>query len=356
MKIFRILLPGLGLLLLGFLVGTLGLSQILQNLAVMGWSFALVLVLAFGWHITNTVAWSFAFPADAFRPRLVSLFMAKLAGEAVNQLTPLANLGGEPLKAYLLRQQSPTARGLASVVINKTAQVFTGLAFTAIGLSLVILNWELPLSVPLPVRGGLAALFVAAALLLLAVWRKQQHMFSSLLGFVRRVGIRLDVVERRVAKAVRIDENISSFYRQNKPRFALVLGFHACGWLLGACETWIILRGLGDGVDFEIAFLITSLTVIINSLFFFMPSNIGVLEGGQVFLFLTLGLDPAVGLSLGIVKRIRKIFWISIGWLFLTHLSRALVRGGRTQGDLVVSAADPVAVGTITAGSGSHFQ
>jgi uncharacterized protein (TIRG00374 family) len=342
MKIFRILLPGLGLLLLGFLVGTLGLGQTLQNLASMGWSFGLVLLLAFGWHITNSIAWSFAFPADAFRPRLLSLFMSKLAGEAVNQLTPLANLGGEPLKAYLLRQQSPTSRGLASVVVNKTAQVFTGLIFTAVGLSLVILYWEFPQSIPLPIKGGLATLFITAASLLLILWRKQQHMFSSLLGFVRRLGIRLDVVERRVAKAVRIDENISSFYRQNKARFGLVLFFHACGWMLGALETWVILRTLGEGVGFEIAFLITSLAVIINCLFFFMPSNIGVLEGGQVFLFLALGLDPAMGLSLGIVKRMRKIIWILVGWLFLTHLSRALVRGGRTEGDLVISSEKPI--------------
>ena len=74
------------------------------------------------------------------------------------------------------------------------------------------------------------------------------------------------------------------------------------------------------------AFLITSLTVIINSLFFFMPSNIGVLEGGQVFLLTTLGLNPAIGLSLGIAKRMRKTFWIFVGWLFLTHLSRQALK------------------------------
>ena len=74
MKMFRILLPGLGLLLLGFLVGTLGLVEILQNLAVMGWSFFLVLLLAFGWHVTNSIAWSFAFPADAFHTCLLMAF------------------------------------------------------------------------------------------------------------------------------------------------------------------------------------------------------------------------------------------------------------------------------------------
>ena len=42
-----------------------------------------------------------------------------------------------------------------------------------------------------------------------------------------------------------------------------------------------------------------------------------------MFLFITLGLNPALGLSLGIVKRMRKIVWISIGWLFLAYLGRA---------------------------------
>ncbi|MEE3338974.1 MAG: lysylphosphatidylglycerol synthase domain-containing protein, partial [Candidatus Latescibacterota bacterium] len=116
---------------------------------------------------------------------------------------------------------------------------------------------------------------------------------------------------------------ISLFYREHKLRFFLVLLFHTLGWMLGVCETFVILESLNTGVGFDIAFLITSLAVVINSLFFFMPSNIGVLEGGQVFLFLTLGLDPATGLSLGIIKRMRKIFWIGLGWLFLAQLSRS---------------------------------
>jgi len=53
-----------------------------------------------------------------------------------------------------------------------------------------------------------------------------------------------------------------------------------------------------------------------------MPSNIGVLEGGQVFLMTTLGINPAIGLSLGITKRMRKTFWLVVGWIFLSRLSR----------------------------------
>jgi len=324
MRLLRLALPALGLLLLGYLVGKLGFQEILRNLAVLKWSFPLVLLLAFSWHITNSIAWSFAFPPDACRPSLRSLFMAKLAGEAINQLTPLANLGGEPLKAYLLKAQSPTSRGLASVVVNKNGQVITGLGFTTLGLVLLIVDWDLPQSIPLPLQAGLGTLAASAALLLWLIYRTQRHMFSSLVEVLRRLGLRFDFIENRVAKAMRIDANISHFYREHRTRFALVMGFHAVGWMLGACETYVILRVLGDGIGFGVAFLITSLTVIINSLFFFMPSSIGVLEGGQVFLFITLGLDPAMGLSLGIAKRMRKIIWIFVGWLLLKRLSRDL--------------------------------
>ena len=325
MRLFKLLMPALGLLFLGYLIGKLGPEVIWRNFAVLKWSFPLILLLACSWHITNTIAWSFAFPPGAFRPRLHSLFMAKLAGEAVNQLTPLANIGGEPLKAYLLKSESPASRGLASVVINKTAQVITGLFFTAVGLSLVILYWTLPQAIPLPIQLGLATLLVIGALLVWFLWRKQQHLFSSLLALLSRLGMRTDLLERRLTKAVRIDQSICQFYKNHKARFFLVMFFHSLGWLLGAFETFVIIRALGTQIDFSVAFLITSLTVIINSLFFFMPSNIGVLEGGQVFLLTTLGLSPALGLSLGIVKRMRKIFWISIGWLFLTHLSKDML-------------------------------
>ena len=326
MKLFKLAMPALGLLFLGYLIGRLGPEAILHNFATLKWTFPFILLLACTWHITNSIAWSFAFPSGAFRPRLHALFMAKLAGEAVNQLTPLANIGGEPLKAYLLRRESPPSRGLASVVINKTAQIITGLFFTAIGLSLVVLYWTLPRAIPLPIQLGLGILLAIGALLIWFLWRKQQHLFSSLLAFLSRMGVRTDLLERRLAKAVRIDHGISQFYRDCKGRFFLVMFFHSIGWLLGACETFVILRALGAQIDFSVAFLITSLTLLINALFFFMPSNIGVMEGGQVFLLATLGLDPAMGLSLGIAKRMRKIFWISIGWLFLTRLSRNVLQ------------------------------
>ena len=57
-----------------------------------------------------------------------------------------------------------------------------------------------------------------------------------------------------------------------------------------------------------------------------MPSNIGVMEGSLVFLFASLGLDPALGLSLGLTRRLRRVVWIFVGWICLSYMSRDVIR------------------------------
>ena len=322
MKLLKLVIPISGILLLGYLIGSLGSDQIVRHLDVLKWTFPQVLILALSWHITNSIAWRFAFMPDCSIPSIVTLFKGKLAGEAVSQITPLANLGGEPLKAYLLRKTTPSSDALAAVVVNKAAQTLTGIAFSALGLSLVLLNSNLPLDIPAPVQIGLITLMTLTVAVMLFVWKKQTHLFSSILQLIRKFGMSTTNIEQKMDNARRIDAQIQKFYKSHKLRFTLVLIFHSLGWMLGACETYVILRALEPSFDFPIAFLITSLTVIINTLFVFMPSNIGVLEGGQVFLMTTLGINPAIGLSLGITKRMRKTFWLVLGWVFLSRLSR----------------------------------
>ena len=59
----------------------------------------------------------------------------RLAGEAVNNLTPTANMGGEAVKVYLLRQRGvPGDAGTASVVAAKTALTVSQVAFILVGL------------------------------------------------------------------------------------------------------------------------------------------------------------------------------------------------------------------------------
>ena len=106
-KVFKIAMPGIGLLFLGYLIGAMDPSEVGRNLAVLKWSFPLALGLACTWHITNSIAWSFAFSPEQGRPKLRSLFMAKLAGEAVSQLTPLSQSWRRTAQGLSPQKRSP---------------------------------------------------------------------------------------------------------------------------------------------------------------------------------------------------------------------------------------------------------
>jgi putative ABC transport system permease protein len=67
------------------------------------------------------------------------------------------------------------------------------------------------------------------------------------------------------------------------------------------------------------AYIIESLTKVINAVFAFVPGTIGVYEGGtEVILQKGLGFTPAAGLALALVRKAAIVSWTSAGLLVLT--------------------------------------
>src|SRR5919201_3122647 len=94
----------LGGLLLGLLVSYAGLGPIIDRLRTLGWSAPLILVPYLIVNVLDTFGWRRTLPPDVVaRVPFGAMYLARMAGEAVNSLTPTAAVGGEPVKAHLLR-------------------------------------------------------------------------------------------------------------------------------------------------------------------------------------------------------------------------------------------------------------
>src|SRR5687768_3258121 len=118
-----------GVLLIAYLIHRIGAAEILSAFRSLSWRLVLVLIFPTCLvAITDTVAWRFTFlrPPRSF----ARLFGIRLAGEAVNMATPTASVGGDLVKAYLLRPSMPLREGLASVIADKT----TGVVSQVLGL------------------------------------------------------------------------------------------------------------------------------------------------------------------------------------------------------------------------------
>ncbi len=72
---------------------------------------------------------------------------------------------------------------------------------------------------------------------------------------------------------------------------------------------------LGFPISFGAAVAIEAFTQAIKAAAFLIPSGVGMQEGGLVAIFLALG--AGVGLTVGLVRRLRELTWITAGLVTL---------------------------------------
>ena len=118
----RLVLLFLGFLTLVGLIWHIGPARILDAVTGVGLAAILIIllpsVLMYG---LEALGWRFTLGRHAAAVSFWRLFAIRTAGEVVNMTTPTAYVGGEPLKAYLLKEHGvPMVEGLASAVTAKT--------------------------------------------------------------------------------------------------------------------------------------------------------------------------------------------------------------------------------------------
>jgi len=302
-----------GVALLVVMIVEAGPARLLAGALRVGPSFLLVLAVSFSWFALNTWGWRLAFAAQDPEPPPGAwpLFGAYLAAEAVNNVTPLMALGGEPLKVALLSPRVAAERSVAAVVGDNVVHAITAPLFMLGGLALGWAAFDLERGLWLRLLAATAAI----GLLALAAWLAACR--GAVGGLVRLVARRFREGAGATlgAKADRVDALTSSFLGGGW-RFWASIALHLAGRTMGAVEAWIIVTALG--VPFSLAgavFVIAVAHVAVNLAFSIVPSQLGVQEAAAYLLFAAVGLDPASGVTLMLVRRVRGFVWIAVGLL-----------------------------------------
>jgi putative membrane protein len=304
-----------GLVLLGFLIRELGASSVLANLRLVGWGIVPIILQEAAAYLANTLGWRAAFPQPRPAISLRRLLAARIAGDAVNYVTPTASLGGEFVRSRLLRGQATNTAIVASVAVAKLSQTVGQIAFVIVGLAIVLDDTPLPAGIRHGLLGGLGAL---SALVVGLILVQRRGMFAPLLRFCERLGLpaRAPEFTRRLQH---LDEEIARIHAAANGAFFLSAACFFAGWIMGVVEIYLILWFLGVPVTVHRALTVEVFSVAIDGMLFFVPAKVGTQEGGKVLIFTILGFDPAKGLALGIVRRIRELTWASVGLLILSR-------------------------------------
>ncbi|MBW2134398.1 MAG: TIGR00374 family protein, partial [Deltaproteobacteria bacterium] len=59
--------------------------------------------------------------------------------------------------------------------------------------------------------------------------------------------------------------------------------------------------------------------ILITSLAFFIPGNLGVQDGGNILLTMGLHLGAILGATFSVIRRLREGFWLAVGLVVLAY-------------------------------------
>ncbi len=316
----KIFLICAGLLTLGFLVWHIGPDRIYDTASQLGPVALLILLIpsvimyaidAYGWKITLG-------PSAKHIPfwRVLAI---RTAGEVVNMTTPTAYVGGEPIKAYLLtRHRVPMVEGLASVVIAKTTMTLAEVVFILLGIALAFWGVGADGSSGQTIAAALVSVGFLVLVTAALVFMQQQGLFTSLLKFARKIGLKIHYFEVREKKLLSLDRTILDFYRDNRLTFCSSIGLFFAGWMAEALEVYIIIYLLGGPAAALSAISIGALSVFIKSGTFFIPGSLGAQDGGNMLLLRAFGYSDVTGITFALLRRFRELVWIGLGLLCLT--------------------------------------
>jgi len=315
----RALLVG-GVALLAVLIYGVGPRAVLDDLQLVGWGIVPIVLQEVIAYAFNTLGWWYAFAAPPLGIGFGRLVAIRMAGDAINSVTPTATLGGEVVRVRLLRDQVATTPAMASVTIAMLGQAVAQALYVACGLALLIAWSNLVSGMR---RELLMGVFVMGGLAVVLVIALRRGMFAPLVAGLRFIGLE-SVGSRLRAAAARLDDEIAAFHAAGAGRFARSVACFLVGWAEGLLEAGLILFFLHVPLSFERVLAIEVLSIAIEGILFFVPAKIGTQEGGKVVIFALLGLTPAQGLAFGLLRRVRELAWAAVGLALLSRLQSRL--------------------------------
>jgi len=315
MSVVRMLLPLAGLALFAGLLAHVDLDALGHQLMAVGvLGFGAVLAVHALSFLCDVLLWQLGFPpGPATRGHWWTYYRIRLVGEAWNNALPLASVGGEPLKARLLKDLfgvDYTASG-AAFMIAKTANLIALVVFLAVGFACMVGDARFASGYQLTAGLGLGAFALGCWL----VWLAQQGRLARMVMTVTPRSLRASPkLASFIHRVEDFDAALVAGYRGSPRRTLLILALAFLTWAAGVFEIQIILGAAGHPVDFTDAWMIEAAAQLVRAAAFFVPSGLGVVDGSFVLVTGIVTGSTPLGFLVAVVRRARDLAWLGLGF------------------------------------------
>ncbi len=260
---------------------------------------------------TAVFRWNLIISEQGYKINFLKLATYKISAFSVNYITPFSGMGGEPVRAFLLKNHKlKTAHALTSVVLDKSIETFTDASLSTISIAFILLA----VSVPEPVRQFLIAFLI--------ITFASVAVFYALSKTKKAVLKAITVVPLKIMKRIRkffneVDEAIKYFLKHKKTFLVKIVAISAIQWgltLLQFKAATMLIGFDAQITDLILIMIAAGLTSLIP-----VPAGIGVLEASQYSVFALIGAGGNLGIAFSLVIRMKDLIVSFLGFVFLSH-------------------------------------
>ena len=291
-------------------------DDLLNNLRRAGFYLPLVLLLWLFIYLINTLSWYIILRSGGKTSPLgfMQLYKFTVSGFALNYVTPVGLMGGEPYRIMELTPFVGMERATSSVILYVMMHIFSHfllwLSSVFIYVCVYPVSWEMGI-----VLGLITALCLFLGTLFVKGYRHGMAVACVRMGshipFLKHRVIRFS--ETHKEKLENIDKQIALLHQQKKSTFYSALFLEYSARIVSCLEVWLILTVLTTNVSFVNCILIVAFSSLLANLLFFLPMQLGGREGGFALAVGGLSLSGAYGVYAALITRVRELFWIVIG-------------------------------------------
>ncbi len=313
-----------GVLILAYMIYRIGLGVIWENVQKTGWWFVPIIAIWLIVYILNALAWDTIMrdkksPVPC-HPSFLKVLKVTISGYAINYITPVVALGGEPYRIYEMKEKFGTHKATSSVLSYSIMHILSHFIFwmCSIVLIIVLLNPSTGLII------GCAVTFCLFAFLLYVIFKGyKKGLVGKVFFWLEKIPFVKKPVKRFAEKNMEafneIDRNIVNLSTKRKPAFFLALGLEIAARVISCFEIFFIAKAVDINMGLIDSIVVYAGSTLFANIMFFSPMQLGTREGGLALVLKIMGHAGSFGIYMGLVMRIRELFWIAIG-LLLTRI------------------------------------
>lgn len=311
-----------GVLILGWMIYATGIDKIWKNIQETGLWFIPIIGIWLVVYILNTFA-SYSIIRDKStpkecRPSFGKVMKVTISGFAINYITPVVALGGEPYKIIELQDNLGSHKATSVILSHSMMHILSHFVFWIISTFLIVFildpSWGIVVGC-----AAMCLLFCWVLYMIFVGYRKglivKTFRILGKIPLVKKWAKKF--TEEKLQSLQEIDQNIVTLYTKRKPTFFLALLLELSARVVSCFELFFIAKAVGLDMTVLDSIVLYAGSTLFANILFFSPMQLGTREGGLALTLKMMGIKPGFGVYMGLVMRVRELFWIGIGLILM---------------------------------------